>query len=141
MQKLKIVGGKKLTGEIPISGAKNSAVALIPAAILCDEETNILNIPEISDRDDLIEIMTLLGAEINSHGEKMTINSSHVQNKEIKSLKTIQELTSSDQFKDMMKNHNTGKLDLLYKYKMLWKIKKQLYKEKIWSKLNKNDKK
>lgn len=64
-----------------------------------------------------------------------------VQNKEIKSLKTIQELTSSDQFKDMMKNHNTGKLDLLYKYKMLWKIKKQLYKEKIWSKLNKNDKK
>lgn len=84
MQKLKIVGGKKLTGEIPISGAKNSAVALIPAAILCDEETNILNIPEISDRDDLIEIMTLLGAEINSHGEKMTINSSHVQNKEIK---------------------------------------------------------
>ena len=40
-----------------------------------------------------------------------------------------------------MHNPNTGKLDLLYKYKMLWKIKKQLYKEKIWSKLNKNDKK
>ena len=41
MSRIKIEGGHKLTGEINISGAKNSAVALIPAAILCDEEVVI----------------------------------------------------------------------------------------------------
>ena len=43
MSKIKIEGGHKLTGEIEISGAKNSAVALVPAAILCDEEVKISN--------------------------------------------------------------------------------------------------
>ena len=41
MQKIEIQGGNNLSGEIFISGAKNSAVALIPAAILCNEETTI----------------------------------------------------------------------------------------------------
>ena len=49
MTKMKIEGGHKLTGEIQVSGAKNSAVALIPAAILCDEEVKITNVPNISD--------------------------------------------------------------------------------------------
>lgn len=49
MTKIKIDGGYTLTGEIEISGAKNSAVALIPAAILCDEEVKINNVPNISD--------------------------------------------------------------------------------------------
>mgnify|MGYP000924976302 CR=1 FL=1 len=49
MTKIKIEGGHKLTGEIQVSGAKNSAVALIPAAILCDEEVKITNVPNISD--------------------------------------------------------------------------------------------
>ena len=42
-------GGEKLRGEIKISGSKNSAVALIPAAVLCDEEITIANVPNISD--------------------------------------------------------------------------------------------
>ena len=45
MSKIKIEGGYKLTGEIEVSGAKNSAVALVPAAILCDEEVTISNVP------------------------------------------------------------------------------------------------
>ena len=60
MKKIVIEGGKTLTGSIRISGAKNSAVALIPASILCDEETTIYSVPEISDRDDLIKIIELL---------------------------------------------------------------------------------
>ena len=47
MAKIKIEGGHTLTGKIEVSGAKNSAVALIPAAILCDEEVKISNIPTI----------------------------------------------------------------------------------------------
>ena len=54
MQKIQIHGGKELSGTIKISGAKNAAVALIPAAILCDEEVSILNVPDITDRDALI---------------------------------------------------------------------------------------
>ena len=50
MPKIKIEGGHKLTGTIEISGAKNSAVALIPAAILCDETVTISNVPNITDR-------------------------------------------------------------------------------------------
>ena len=64
-----------------------------------------------------------------------------IQNKKINSLKTIQKLISNDQFKEMMKNQNIDKIDSLYKYRIFWKIKKQLYKEKLWRKLNKNDKK
>ena len=60
MKKIVIEGGNTLTGDIMVSGAKNSAVALIPASILCDEETTIYNVPEISDRDNLIKIINLL---------------------------------------------------------------------------------
>ena len=53
MPKIKIEGGHKLTGEIEISGSKNSAVALIPASILCDEVVKISNVPDISDIDNI----------------------------------------------------------------------------------------
>ena len=43
MPKIKIEGGHKLTGTITVAGAKNSVVALIPAAILCDENIKINN--------------------------------------------------------------------------------------------------
>ena len=63
MRKIKIEGGHKLTGEIEISGAKNSAVALVPAAILCDEEVKISNVPNISDIDSLEEILNYLNGK------------------------------------------------------------------------------
>ena len=60
MPKIKIEGKHILSGTIDISGAKNSAVALIPAAILCDEECTISNVPQISDVEALEEILTYL---------------------------------------------------------------------------------
>mgnify|MGYP002518436479 CR=1 FL=1 len=57
MKIMEICGAKELTGTIRISGAKNSSVALIPAAILCDEEVTICNVPEISDTDNLCDIL------------------------------------------------------------------------------------
>ena len=73
-------GGEKLRGEIKISGSKNSAVALIPAAVLCDEEITIANVPNISDIKALDEILNLLGANVKKEGELMKIDSSKIEN-------------------------------------------------------------
>ena len=81
MSKIKIEGGHLLQGVINISGAKNSAVALIPAAILCDEETTITNVPEISDVDSLEEILTCLNANVKREKNSVTIDSKLVENK------------------------------------------------------------
>ena len=83
MSKIKIEGGHKLTGKIEISGAKNSAVALVPAAILCDEEVTISNVPNISDIDSLEEILNYLNAKITRRDGVLTIDSSNIVNKEI----------------------------------------------------------
>jgi UDP-N-acetylglucosamine 1-carboxyvinyltransferase len=83
MQKLVIEGNHPLEGTVKISGAKNSAVALIPAAILCDEEVTIANVPNITDRDALDEILTFLGAKVNITGEEMTIDSTGIESREI----------------------------------------------------------
>lgn len=83
MKRIKIEGGHVLSGTIDISGAKNSAVALIPAAILSDEEVVIDNIPNISDIDALQEILDYLEADIIREDSKITINSAHIVNKEI----------------------------------------------------------
>ena len=83
MSKIKIEGGHKLTGEIEVSGAKNSAVALVPAAILCDEEVTISNVPNISDIDSLEEILNYLNARITRKDGILTIDSSNIINKEI----------------------------------------------------------
>ena len=83
MPKIKIEGGNKLSGVIEVSGSKNSAVALIPAAILCDEEVEISNIPNISDVDSLEEILTYLNATIIRKKDSIIINSSKLINKEI----------------------------------------------------------
>lgn len=84
MHRLIINGGKKLEGEITISGAKNSAVALIPAAILCDETITLANVPDISDVDALEDILRHLnaGIERKENGE-LYISSSSIKNKKI----------------------------------------------------------
>ena len=83
MKKLIIEGGNLLNGNIRISGAKNSAVALVPAALLSDEKVIIDNIPNISDITALKEILTFLGAEVYHHDKIIEINPNNVNNKEI----------------------------------------------------------
>ena len=83
MKELVIQGGKPLSGTIEISGAKNSAVALVPASLLSDEEVIIDHIPNITDIDALDEILVYLGATLKRDGSTMTIHSEHIQNKEI----------------------------------------------------------
>ena len=84
MKKIKIEGGYPLTGTIKISGAKNSAVALIPAAILCDENVKITNIPKISDIDALEEILKYLNAKVErTEDGEIYIGSCNIENKPI----------------------------------------------------------
>lgn len=83
MKQITIEGGNLLEGTIRISGAKNSAVALIPASLLSDGAVKIDNIPNISDIEALNEILEYLGANISRVGELMTIDSSNITNKPI----------------------------------------------------------
>ena len=64
MKKYVITGGRPLYGKVTISGAKNAAVAIIPAALLVDGVCRIENIPQISDVTALLKILEQLGAKI-----------------------------------------------------------------------------
>ncbi|MBM6514229.1 UDP-N-acetylglucosamine 1-carboxyvinyltransferase [Streptococcus dysgalactiae subsp. equisimilis] len=79
MRKIVINGGKALSGEVAVSGAKNSVVALIPAIILADDIVTLDGVPAISDVDSLIEIMELMGAKVNYHGDTLEIDPRGVQ--------------------------------------------------------------
>ena len=66
MDKYIINGGKPLYGEVEISGAKNAAVAIIPAALMVEGVCRIENIPQISDTDMLLTILSEMGAKVRS---------------------------------------------------------------------------
>lgn len=78
MEKFVINGGRPLKGKVRISGAKNAAVAILPAVLLCEETCVIENLPDISDVTAILRVMKELGAnvryidkttvEINSNG-------------------------------------------------------------------------
>lgn len=84
MKILKIHGGKELEGKVKISGAKNSAVALLPATILCDDTVTLHNVPDISDVDALVDILNYLGAKVDNYEEESyRIDTKQMQNREI----------------------------------------------------------
>ena len=80
MKQIKINGGKTLSGQIKIGGAKNSVVALIPAALLGDGISHIKNVPNITDRDALFNIVKTLNCEVNLNDNVITIDSAKMQN-------------------------------------------------------------
>ena len=73
LEKYVIRGGRQLHGEIEVSGAKNAAVAIIPAALMVDGVCRLENIPQISDADMLLTILEHLGARVR------TVNKSTVE--------------------------------------------------------------
>lgn len=85
MKKLIIHGGKSLSGEVTISCAKNSVVALIPATLLAGGIVHLERVPDISDVDNLIAIMTDIGARITRHEDMLTIDTTHVLDKPVPS--------------------------------------------------------
>ena len=84
MTKYVITGGKPLYGTIDISGAKNAAVAIIPAALLVDGVCRIENIPQISDVTLILNILQDLGAEVRTvNRTTVDIDCSHVRNQPV----------------------------------------------------------
>ena len=84
MTKYVIRGGKPLYGEIDISGAKNAAVAIIPAALLVDGVCRIENIPQISDVTMILNILQELGADVRTvNRTTVDIDCSHIRNAKV----------------------------------------------------------
>lgn len=74
MEKLRIVGGNRLSGVVSISGAKNAAVAILPAALLSDSPCVIENLPRIDDVQLLHDIFIQLGAKVTFKDDSMAID-------------------------------------------------------------------
>jgi UDP-N-acetylglucosamine 1-carboxyvinyltransferase len=83
MKQIIIEGNKSLSGTIKIGGAKNSAVALIPASIMSGGHVKITNVPKISDKDSLIEILKLLNVSVNTRNDIVQIDATNIENKVI----------------------------------------------------------
>ena len=82
MKQIIIEGGNTLSGNIKIGGAKNNVVALIPACLLSQGTIKIRNVPNISDKDALIQIMNILGTKVeNGHNpSELIVNTTNLQN-------------------------------------------------------------
>lgn len=76
MEKIIIEGSHRLVGEVTISGAKNSALAILTAAILADSKCTIKNLPDIRDIAYLKELLLQMGAKVESNKDTMTIDGS-----------------------------------------------------------------
>lgn len=70
MDKIVIQGGKRLSGSIPISGAKNSALTLIPCALLTEEPLTLRNLPRLADIDGFQHLMTQFGVSTGIRGNR-----------------------------------------------------------------------
>ena len=85
MDSIRITGGKRLEGRIPISGAKNSALALLPCALLTDEKLTLANLPRLADVDSFGHLLNQLGVSTSvagvkkgEAGRKMTLQASEI---------------------------------------------------------------
>ena len=80
MSKIRIIGGKPLSGEVKISGAKNSALPIIVASMLTDESVTIRNIPLVEDVKTISLLLTSLGAKVKKCGKNIFINTASLNN-------------------------------------------------------------
>jgi len=84
LTKYVIRGGKQLHGTVDISGAKNAAVAILPAALLVDGVCRIENIPQISDVSLILNILQELGADVRTvNRTTVDIDCSHIRNVQV----------------------------------------------------------
>jgi len=74
MSKFIVTGGKKLEGKITLSGNKNAALKLIPAALLGDTPSTLTNVPDISDVSVMLDLISRLGVKVARQGHTVTID-------------------------------------------------------------------
>lgn len=74
VEKLVIQGGHRLTGDVQVSGGKNTSLPVLSAALLCDEPVHIENLPEIADVRVMMDLLRSLGAKVQLNGHTATID-------------------------------------------------------------------
>ena len=83
MSKIIVNGGKKISGEIKIQGAKNSVLPVLAGTILCEGESLINNCPKLSDVETSIKILRQLGCVCKKNDNSVSINSENINSYEI----------------------------------------------------------
>lgn len=83
MSKYIIKGGKKLEGEVSISGSKNASLPIIAASILNQGKTILYNVPNIHDTQMMFEILKQLGATVTKKNNKIIIDTKEISRYEI----------------------------------------------------------
>ncbi len=78
MDKFVIRGGVKLRGTVSISGAKNAALALMPATLLASGKYNFFNIPELRDITTMGRLLQMMGVDVEKDGERLFLNTFRV---------------------------------------------------------------
>ncbi|MGR3493483.1 MAG: UDP-N-acetylglucosamine 1-carboxyvinyltransferase, partial [Shimia sp.] len=82
MDAIKVTGGGPLSGDIPIAGAKNACLTLMPATLLSDEPLTLTNAPRLSDIKTMTALLESLGAEVASMqgGQTLALSSHDLHN-------------------------------------------------------------
>lgn len=78
MDKLQIVGGKRLNGEIAISGAKNAALPILCAGLLTAGDLELSNVPHLHDVATMLKLLAQTGLTVKQDGDKVTLNGSKI---------------------------------------------------------------
>ncbi|MBE0598628.1 MAG: UDP-N-acetylglucosamine 1-carboxyvinyltransferase [Desulfuromonadales bacterium] len=82
MDKIIIHGGRRLKGEVQVSGAKNSALPLLFATLLAPGEHRITNVPSLRDIATVEKLLTILGATVQRQGDLFAVDATHIENNE-----------------------------------------------------------
>ncbi|MDP3371628.1 MAG: UDP-N-acetylglucosamine 1-carboxyvinyltransferase [Candidatus Paracaedibacteraceae bacterium] len=80
MDRILIRGGTPLNGSIQISGAKNAALPLLAAGLLCEGQYNLSNVPQLADITSMVDLLTQHGCIISVDGNNIGINSDNITN-------------------------------------------------------------
>jgi UDP-N-acetylglucosamine 1-carboxyvinyltransferase len=80
MDKLQIVGGKRLQGEIPVSGAKNAALPILCAGLLTSGDVALSNVPHLHDVKTMLKLLAQTGLSVKQDGERVTLNGANIDN-------------------------------------------------------------
>jgi UDP-N-acetylglucosamine 1-carboxyvinyltransferase len=82
MDKIVVTGGKRLSGAVKMSGAKNAALPMMAATILASGESTLLNVPHLKDVSTFSDVLRVLGARVKREGDSLIIDASNIEHLE-----------------------------------------------------------
>ena len=105
MEKIVIKGGKELSGEVVISGAKNAVLPIMAATLLCSGKFSISNVPDLKDTRTMMKLLDIVGSETSFKNNSLDIDSSNVNNPEAPYdlVKTMSHTTTSNELAAQIK--------------------------------------